>query len=205
MTLINIFQSLWMGWTLKKTLLPVLQRYTKDESPLQQCLIGVKVHGKRNYVFLVDSTVPGGGNLILEILRQVLNDLGERNELPTKNPTLYLQFDNCGEIRTRQFLHSLWTLCDAVFFSKIKVGILMVGHTHEDIDSFFSTIATKLKSGIVCPDMESLEQAIHDAFDKLKDKPLIKHLNGREMIDYKKLYDPVIDSSTASSVPYPAL
>jgi hypothetical protein len=61
----------------------------KDESPLQQRLIGVKVHGKRNYIFLVDSTVPGGGNLILEILRQVLNDLGDRNELPTKNPTLY--------------------------------------------------------------------------------------------------------------------
>ena len=47
----------------------------------------------------------------------------------------------------------------------------------------------------MCPDMESLEQTIHDAFDKLKDKPLIKHLNGREIIDYKKLYDPVIDSS----------
>ena len=47
-------------------------------------------------MFLVDSTVPGGGNLILEILRQVLNDLGERNELLTANPTLYLQCDNCG-------------------------------------------------------------------------------------------------------------
>ena len=44
-------------------------------------------------------------------------------------------------------------------------------------------------------DMESLEQAIHDVFDKLKEKPLIKHLNGREIIDCKKLYDPLMDSS----------
>jgi hypothetical protein len=34
--------------------------------------------------------------------------------------------------------------------------------------------------------MESLEQAIFDAFDKAKDKPVIKHLNGRQIIDYQE-------------------
>ena len=63
--------------------------------------VGVKVHGKRNYAFLVDSTVPGGGNLMIEILRQVLNDLDEKNELPTKNPKFYLQVDNCGENKNK--------------------------------------------------------------------------------------------------------
>ena len=134
----NKYLSIIMdGMDQKKTHLPVLQWYTKDKSPLQQHLIGVKVHRKQNYVFLVDSTVPGGGNLILEILRQVLNDLGERNELPTENPTIYLQFDNCGEKKNKTMFEFLADLVRRSIFSKIKVGFLMVGHTHEDIDSFF--------------------------------------------------------------------
>ena len=56
----------------------MLNRQTKDEPALQQRLVGVKVHGKRNYAFLVDSTVPGGGNLMIHILREVLIDLDSR-------------------------------------------------------------------------------------------------------------------------------
>ena len=69
----------------KKTNLPVLGRSTKDDPPLHQRLVPVrvKVHGKRTYAFLVDSTVPGGSNLMTEILRQVLLDLDSRNELPS--------------------------------------------------------------------------------------------------------------------------
>ena len=70
-----------------------------EMSPLE---VGAfSVHGKRNYVFFVDSTVPGGGNLILKILCKVLNNIGERNELSPKNPTLYLQFDKCGENKNK--------------------------------------------------------------------------------------------------------
>ena len=94
-------------------------------------------------MFLVDSTVPGGGNLILEILRQVLNDLGERNELPTENPTLYLQFDNCGENKNKTMFAFLVDLVRRSIFSKIKVGFLMVGHTHKDIDSFLAQLQQK--------------------------------------------------------------
>ena len=65
-------------------------------TPLHQRLVEVKVHGKRNCAFLVDSTVSGGSNLITVILRQVLLDLDSRNELPSENPKLYLQVDNCG-------------------------------------------------------------------------------------------------------------
>ena len=45
--------------------------------------------------------IHGGGNLMIEILRQVLNDLDEKNELPTKNPKFYLQVDNCGDNKNK--------------------------------------------------------------------------------------------------------
>ena len=185
------------GMDQKKTNLPVLGRYTKDEAPLRLRLVGVKVHGKRNYAFLVDSTVPGGGNLMIEILRQVLNDLDEKNELPTKNPKFYLQVDNCGENKNKTLFAFLVDLVKRGVFNKIKVGFLMVGHTHEDIDSFFSTIAAKLKSGIVCPDFQSMVAAIQSAFDEPFDKPLVTFFNAIDIFDYTKLYEPVIDSTIA--------
>ena len=73
----------------------------------------------------------------------------------------------------------------------------MVGHTHEDIDSFFSTIAAKLKSGIVCPDFQSMVAAIQSAFDEPFDKPLVTFFNAIDIFDYTKLYEPVIDSTIA--------
>ena len=120
----------------KKTHLPVLNRQTKDEPALQQRLVGVKVHGKRNYAFLVDSTVPGGGNLMIHILREVLIDLDSRNELPNQNPTMYLQVDNCGENKNKVLFAFLVDLVRRNIFAKVKVGFLMTGHTHEDIDCF---------------------------------------------------------------------
>jgi len=51
-------------------------------------------------VFLLDSTVKGGANLMSEILRLTLFDLEKRNELPTVNPILYLLLDNCSQNKT---------------------------------------------------------------------------------------------------------
>ena len=47
------------GMDQKKTNLPVLGCYTKDEAPLRLRLVGVKVQGKIIDAFLVNSTVPG--------------------------------------------------------------------------------------------------------------------------------------------------
>ena len=52
----------------KKSNLPVMAWYTKDESPFEQRIIGVKVHGVPNYVFLADETIPGRSTLICKIL-----------------------------------------------------------------------------------------------------------------------------------------
>jgi hypothetical protein len=41
-------------------------------------------------------------------------------------------------------------------FAEVHAGFLMVGHTHEDIDQFFSTISSWLKKfDTICPDVPS--------------------------------------------------
>lgn len=96
------------GMDQKTTNCPVLGRATKDESPLGQRIIGVKVHGLANYVYVVDETVPGGANLMVEILRRVLLDLEKKNLLPTDLCSVfYLQVDNCGENKNRSMFSFL--------------------------------------------------------------------------------------------------
>ena len=158
----------------KKSNLPVMAWYTKDESPFVQRIIGVKfkVHAVRNYVFLADETIPGGSTLICEILRLILNDLEKRNELPYSEPTLYLQFDNCGENKNKVLIDFVTDLVRRGVFVKAKLGFLMVGHTHEDIDQFFSIISIHLKKEtVVCPDQHSLRIEIPNAFLNPVNKP----------------------------------
>ena len=77
------------------------QKKTKQKKKdLTQRIIGVKVHQLKNYVFVVDETVPGGSNLMINILHRVLMDLEAKSKLPTHfKSTMFLQVDNsvCGE------------------------------------------------------------------------------------------------------------
>ena len=60
---------------------------------------------------------------------------------------------------------------------KAKLGFLMVGHTHEDIDQFFSIISIHLKK-VICPDQHSLWIEIHNVIV----------LDPSKMFDFNKLY-----------------
>ena len=96
-----------------------------------------------------------------EILRLTVLDLEKQNKLRTVNPILYLQLDNCSENKNKVMFGFLSDLMSRHVFEEVHVGFLMVGHTHEDIDQFFSVISSWLKKWeTICPDIESLEQAI---------------------------------------------
>ena len=196
----NKYMSIIMdGMDQKKNNLPVMGRYTKTESPLTQRIIGVKVHGIKNYAFVVDETVPGGSNLMVEILRRVLLDLQEKHKLPSDSKcTLFLQVDNCGENKNKTMFGFLTHLVGENIFHKVKAGFLMVGHTHEDIDQFFSTIATHLKNiETLCPDQPFLFQEIRNAFKNSVDQPDIFCLQVSEIFDYVNYYESVLDPSLA--------
>ena len=90
----------------------------KDESPLTQRVMGVKVQGIGRLVYVYDETVKGGANLIIDILRRTLLYLEEKGKLPCINPTLYLQIDNCGENKNKTLIAFLTDLVRKKFFTK---------------------------------------------------------------------------------------
>jgi len=96
----HIMSIIMDGMDQSKTSVPLYARRTSDRV-LGFRLVGVKVHGVGEYVFLTDPNVKGGANLMTEILRLTLLDLEERGKLPTVNPTLYLQLDNCSENKNK--------------------------------------------------------------------------------------------------------
>jgi hypothetical protein len=125
----------------------------------------------------------------------VLVDLDNDNKLPVaNNAVFYLQVDNCGENKNRILFSFLTHLVRTGTFQKVKVGFLMVGHTHEDIDQFFSVIAKHLrKVHILCPDQPSLFKAVHEAFEKPADRPVVMTFDATDIVDYRVLYDPRMD------------
>ena len=67
-----------------------------------------------------------------------------RSRLP---PNLYLQLDNSAKDNKNQFLMAFLSLLTAKgVFKEIQVGFLLVGHTHEDIDAYFSHLSKALKN-----------------------------------------------------------
>ena len=69
---------------------------------------------------------------------------------------LYLQLDNCAGTNKNRFVMAYLSLLTArKVFKEIQVGFLMVGHTHEDIDAYFSYLSKKLKNAntFVLPDL----------------------------------------------------
>jgi hypothetical protein len=59
---------------------------------------------------------------------------------------LYLQLDNSAKDNKNQFVFAFLSLLTArKVFVEIQVGFLMVGHTHEDIDGYFSYVSNVLR------------------------------------------------------------
>ena len=124
------------GMDQSKTNIPLFSRRTSTRV-ISQRLIGVKVHGHGNWVYLVDENVKGGANLMVEVLRLTLLDLETLGKLPHVNPTLYLQLDNCSENKNKVLFGFISHLVSKGVFAEAYIGFLMVGHTHEDIVQFF--------------------------------------------------------------------
>jgi hypothetical protein len=60
---------------------------------------------------------------------------------------LYLQLDNSAKDNKNKYLMAFLSLLTARgIFKEIQVGFLLVGHTHEDIDAYFSHLSKALKS-----------------------------------------------------------
>jgi hypothetical protein len=94
--------------------------------------------------FLNSDQFPNDSNKTCEIIMKVLEySQTKLGSLPKK---LFIQTDNCSKDLKNQFVLAFyWTLVDRNVFEEIVVSHMPVGHTHNDVDWFFSVMASKLK------------------------------------------------------------
>ena len=107
-------------------------------------LIGVLVHGRGSYVYTCPPHLAQGNNITVQALWDTIVKIKTKNgKLP---PVLFLQLDNTTKsCKGRYLMAFLALLVEHNVFKKIVLSFLPVGHTHEDIDQFFSCISRTLR------------------------------------------------------------
>jgi hypothetical protein len=146
------------GCDSKNTLLPNIQAKSKSEDKMKEAfidhkLMGVRVHAlrKRDYVYLEApwaGSTQGGSNLTIEAIARTLHHEAEyRIQHGLRWPSkLYVQLDNTSKDNKNQYVFGyLSYLVQSGVFREVDVNFLPVGHTHEDIDQFFSVLTRRLR------------------------------------------------------------
>jgi len=98
-------------------------------------IVGLQDSLGNNLCFVHTEDLAKDSNMTITVLMEYLKRL---DKLP---PTLYLQLDNCSRENKNQFVFGFvgW-LVQHDTFQEVKIGFLIVGHTHEHIDQFFSVL-----------------------------------------------------------------
>jgi hypothetical protein len=134
---------------------------------LKNRVIGVIAHGFGTFLYWCTPQLKHDTDLTIECLRRtLLKYQQEKGSLP---PVLYLQMDNASDNKSRRFFSFLAYLISKNVFQKIKVSYLVVGHTHEDIDGYFSVISRYFKKTL--QQVLTISAFIHGLFSSSKTAP----------------------------------
>jgi hypothetical protein len=120
-----------------------MSHLTNELRRIKMHLYGALVHGRGAYAFTITDHEAQGHNSSIQVLHHILLDVARKGRMPK---TLKLQLDNTTKQNKGQYLFGyLSLLIEYGVFISIEVSYLPVGHTHEDIDQFFSRIAVWLR------------------------------------------------------------
>jgi hypothetical protein len=140
---------------------------------MQLHLMGVIVHGRGTWAFTCPPHVAQGNNMTIAAIWEVICDIFKKDgKLP---PVLLLQLDNTSKQCKGKYLFGfLGLLVSWGLFDKVIVGFLAVGHTHEDIDQFFSRISLFMRNH---PAMtrEEFGECIRNSYTKNGSAPIVRH------------------------------
>ncbi|KAL3687988.1 hypothetical protein R1sor_014297 [Riccia sorocarpa] len=144
----------------------------------------------RTKVFATYKNVRSDSNLTVSIIHRIIMDW--EGPLP---PTLYIQLDNIvREIKNANVFAYLALLIDKKIFRKIKVGFLMVGHTHDHVDQMFSrfSVALRKRQPFTMPELRMVIQESYSpspSFEVLEETWDFKNILQTEPVPVLPLHD----------------
>jgi hypothetical protein len=153
--------------------LPHFAETGKDDGKdkLKVHLIGALVHGHGSFVYTVYEDVQHDSNLTVECLTRTLKHVDNSNKpMPKK---LHIQLDNTCRENKNVYMYAWcsWMVARGAF-EEIQVSFLPVGHTHEDIDQFFSRISVHLRV-VDCVTPSQFDDAVKLCFTP---RPLVERV-----------------------------
>ena len=169
------------GMDQKKTLLPHFVRVPKnlkEENFIQFHLVGCMVFNGEMIprVYFTAPNIHNDANLTISIIHHVITHWP--GDLPE---VLYLQLDNTSQENKNQVVFGyLSMLVELGIFKKVKVGFLLVGHTHDHIDQMFSHFARTLRRKKV-GSLPSLIEIVRKAYHP---EPVVQKLE--ETVDMRR-------------------
>ena len=129
---------------------PKFSQASKGDKTIETRIVGTEVVCgpiRTVLVYRTDELVSGGANITIEMTRQALIDVSFLlRKLGLTTPRiLWLQFDNCGDNKNKEFFAYYSLLVESFSFDIIEIAFLIVGHTHASIDQYFSVISRAIR------------------------------------------------------------
>jgi hypothetical protein len=187
-------QSTWTGNTPKMS----KDRLSKLDHCIENRNIGVRIvcGPIDEYISIcTDNLIPHGANVLIEVVRYCFEYLGRR--LAQIDPdmivpkTVGLQFDNSGENKNKEMFCFLSHLIEENFFQEIEMMFLVVGHTHNILDQWFSVLGKAVRKAHFIGSVLALHELykIAHSDDEAKKPAHIYQLQTYH--DWRRFYDPV--------------
>ena len=149
------------GMAQNHCILPWNANQHEFSDPLVQHLQGVLEHGNRLTIYRTFHTVSKSANLSVYVLLSQLEKFKlEYDKYPEK---LYLQFDGGSENANKWIIAIAEYLVGKRLVDEIYLSRLLVGHTHEDIDSKFGILWVALRN-IAVDTPQAYKEKILEAF-----------------------------------------
>ena len=132
-------------WVLPKSHALSAKLFNSFIRPYLTCT-GLICHGRSVSIVLADQTVAKGSNFTIEILLHTLDKL-TRAGVDLRNAEINVQCDNCSkEAKSNAVLRMLGLLVAKRRIGSARLQSLQSGHSHEDIDQFFSLLGSYLST-----------------------------------------------------------
>jgi len=129
-------------------------------------LMGVLTSGERPNAELSHKNISNDGNLVVDTLHRAINRLQEtriRDGRPLPS-VAYIQLDNVSSNKCSLVMaYGCWLVQQGIF-DKVRFCYCLVGHTHENIDQFFSRLAEKLRSVSRILTLDELKNLVESCF-----------------------------------------